>query len=93
MRPVSTLNGARVGGKSKDLRDGVVTGTIGVTRSKTKGLGFAGYLKKGVEGFVKDGYVSRPATRFACATHHGRLSIPVADRADSLMLIRSTQTN
>lgn len=55
VRPKSTLNGSKVGGKSKDLKDGVVEEEIWVNRTVGKGLGFAGYLKKGVQAVVERG--------------------------------------
>lgn len=52
VRPAATLSGAKVGGKSKDLRDGFTKEELWITR---KGLGFGGYLKKGVAAFVDRG--------------------------------------
>ncbi|BGP48907.1 Cell wall assembly regulator [Rhodotorula kratochvilovae] len=58
-RPGSTLAGAKVGGKAKDLRDRVEAEEMWVRRSKGaqggQGLGFAGYLKMGVGAFVERG--------------------------------------
>ncbi|GAA5826491.1 hypothetical protein JCM11251_002395 [Rhodosporidiobolus azoricus] len=63
VRPKTTLAGAKVGGKSKDLRDGVVREEMWVRRSNggtatRNGMGFAGYLKKGVGAFVDRGCTS-----------------------------------
>lgn len=71
VRPKQTLAGAKVGGKSKDLRDGAEREEMWVKRSGTgaegggkgkgraggQGLGFGGYLKKGVGAFVDRGCV------------------------------------
>jgi hypothetical protein len=52
----STLAGAKIGGKSKDLEipKGGNSDDMYITR---KGLGYGGYLKKGVTGFLQRGYV------------------------------------
>ncbi|GAA6043628.1 hypothetical protein JCM8097_008298 [Rhodosporidiobolus ruineniae] len=58
VRPKQTLSGEKVGGKSKDLRDGADEEEMWVRRSGgggKQGLGFAGYLKKGVSAFVERG--------------------------------------
>ncbi|BGP32766.1 Cell wall assembly regulator [Rhodotorula toruloides] len=59
LRPKSTLSGAKIGGKAKDLKDGVQAEEIWVKRQKGgttgQGLGFAGYLKMGVKAFVERG--------------------------------------
>ncbi|GAA5896384.1 hypothetical protein JCM6882_001000 [Rhodosporidiobolus microsporus] len=60
-RAASTLSGAKIGGKSKDLRDGVEREEMWVKRATggtRHGLGFAGYLKKGVGAFVDRGCTS-----------------------------------
>ena len=60
-REKSTLSGAKIGGKSKDLRDHVEAEELWIRRpakgsTKTKhGLGYAGYLKMGVAAFVERG--------------------------------------
>ncbi|GAA5872908.1 hypothetical protein JCM8547_003262 [Rhodosporidiobolus lusitaniae] len=63
VRPKQTLSGSKVGGKSKDLRDGADREEIWVKRSKgghagAQGMGFAGYLKRGVSAFVDRGCTS-----------------------------------
>lgn len=59
VRPKSTLSGAKIGGKAKDLKDGAQAEEIWVKRQKGgttgPGLGFAGYLKMGVKAFVERG--------------------------------------
>ncbi|BGP25286.1 hypothetical protein JCM10295v2_004209 [Rhodotorula toruloides] len=59
VRPKSTLSGAKIGGRAKDLKDGVQAEEIWVKRQKGgttgQGLGFAGYLKMGVKAFVERG--------------------------------------
>ncbi|KAL8293786.1 hypothetical protein RQP46_000487 [Phenoliferia psychrophenolica] len=51
--PTATLGGSKIGGKSKDLNTpGSLIEEMWVTR---KGLGFGGYLKKGVASFVERG--------------------------------------
>jgi hypothetical protein len=60
-REKSTLSGAKIGGKSKDLRDRVEAEELWIRRpakgsTRTKhGLGYAGYLKMGVAAFVERG--------------------------------------
>lgn len=60
-REKSTLSGAKIGGKSKDLRDRVEAEELWIRRppkgsTKTKhGLGYAGFLKMGVAAFVERG--------------------------------------
>lgn len=55
-RALATLAGAKIGGKSKDLRDGAVgtTEEIWVTR-RQGALGFGGYLKKACRGVEERG--------------------------------------
>lgn len=55
VRPNATLSGSKVGGKSKDLNDGIVEEEIWVNRVAGKGLGFSGYLKKGVQAVLEKG--------------------------------------
>lgn len=55
VRPKSTLSGSKIGGKSKDLNDDIVEEEIWVNRTVGKGLGFAGYLKKGVKAVLERG--------------------------------------
>lgn len=65
-RPNATLSGNRIGGKSKDLADGVRTEEIWVTARDNKknrrrqgdqpaGAGFSAWLKRGVGAFVERG--------------------------------------
>ncbi|KWU43998.1 hypothetical protein RHOSPDRAFT_34427 [Rhodotorula sp. JG-1b] len=60
-REKSTLSGAKIGGKSKDLRDRVEAEELWIRRpakgsTRTKhGLGYSGYLKMGVAAFVERG--------------------------------------
>lgn len=61
-REKQTLNGNRIGGKSKDLKDGVQEETIWVSSTRKnrgngnqKGVGFSGWLKRGVGAFVERG--------------------------------------
>ncbi|GAA6060045.1 hypothetical protein JCM10212_001042 [Sporobolomyces blumeae] len=55
-RPKSTLNGSRIGGKSKDVKDGIDVEDLWVHKQKNgKGIGFAGWLKRGVGAFVDRG--------------------------------------
>ncbi|GAA5936710.1 uncharacterized protein JCM15063_001963 [Sporobolomyces koalae] len=56
-REKQTLNGNRIGGKSKDLKDRVETEDLWVAslNKKTRGLGFSGWLKRGVGAFVERG--------------------------------------
>ncbi|GAA5875193.1 hypothetical protein JCM1840_007277 [Sporobolomyces johnsonii] len=69
IRPKSTLSGTKIGGKSKDLRDGASQEEIWVTRKG--GLGFAGWLKAGVAAFMERGCT--------CLTVHGMgAAIPLA---------------
>ncbi|GAA5971178.1 hypothetical protein JCM11641_004174 [Rhodosporidiobolus odoratus] len=56
-----TLSGQKIGGKAKDLKDTADREEIWVKRPKggtRQGLGFAGYLKKGVGAFVDRGCTS-----------------------------------
>lgn len=55
VRPNATLSGSKVGGISKDLNDGIVEEEIWVNRVAGKGLGFSGYLKKGVQAVLERG--------------------------------------
>ncbi|BGP16898.1 hypothetical protein JCM10213_007343 [Rhodosporidiobolus nylandii] len=57
IRPTATLAGERVGGESKDLKDGADEEEMWVRREGrgAKGMGFAGYLKRGVSAFVERG--------------------------------------
>ncbi|GAA5873364.1 hypothetical protein JCM3774_000759 [Rhodotorula dairenensis] len=63
VREKSTLAGAKVGGKSKDLRDRVEAEQLWIRRpakngsnaTARQGLGYAGYLKMGVAAFVERG--------------------------------------
>ncbi|POY75693.1 hypothetical protein BMF94_1316 [Rhodotorula taiwanensis] len=64
-REKATLSGAKVGGKSKDLKDRVQAEELWIRRPNRKGaratthgkqgLGYAGYLKMGVAAFVQRG--------------------------------------
>ncbi|GAA5987801.1 hypothetical protein JCM10908_007221 [Rhodotorula pacifica] len=60
-REKSTLSGAKIGGKSKDLKDRVEAEELWIRRpakgsTRTRhGLGYAGYLKMGVAAFVERG--------------------------------------
>lgn len=62
VREKSTLAGAKVGGKSKDLRDRVEAEQLWIrrpaknaSRTTRQGLAYAGYLKMGVAAFVERG--------------------------------------
>lgn len=73
-REKATLSGAKVGGKSKDLKDRVQAEELWIRRPNRKGaratthgkqgLGYAGYLKMGVAAFVQRGSV-RMCSAFA----------------------------
>ncbi|GAA5898278.1 uncharacterized protein JCM6883_000978 [Sporobolomyces salmoneus] len=62
-RDKQTLNGHRIGGKSKDLKDGIKLEEIWVSskganakgRNHAGGIGFSAWLKKGVGAFVERG--------------------------------------
>ncbi|GAA6003087.1 hypothetical protein JCM10207_001978 [Rhodosporidiobolus poonsookiae] len=61
LRPKQTLAGDKVGGKAKDLKDGADREEMWVKRPRggvSQGLGFAGYLKKGVGAFMDRGCTS-----------------------------------
>lgn len=63
MREKQTLSGNKIGGKSKDLKDGNKVEEIWVRNSSSKvktggsggGIGFSAWLKKGVGAFVERG--------------------------------------
>lgn len=68
VRPKSTLAGAKVGGKAKDLKLGSISTTPGGVEGERrgtveemwigrKGMSFGGWLKSGVAAFVQRGYV------------------------------------
>ncbi|KAM0789200.1 hypothetical protein ACM66B_000045 [Microbotryomycetes sp. NB124-2] len=64
-RAKSTLSGAKVGGKAKDLGDGANTDHILVTRRK--GMGFAGYLKKSCRAVIERGVTTIILTAMGAA--------------------------